>query len=48
MRKITLDKSHSGHLFVEVAENSLIADLGLGDEANLGTQRKDPGIITNT
>ena len=37
-KKLTLGKSHGGHLGVDGVENALIANLGLGDEADLRAQ----------
>ena len=41
MPKLTLGKSHSGHLGVDGVEDALIADLRLGDEADLGAEVGD-------
>ena len=41
MPKLTLGKSHSGHLGVDGVEDALIANLRLGDEANLGAEVRD-------
>ena len=38
MRELTLGKSHGGHLGVDGVEDALIANLRLGDEADLGAQ----------
>ena len=38
VRELTLGKSHGGHLGVDGVEDALIANLGLGDEADLGAQ----------
>ena len=38
VRELTLGKSHGGHLGVDGVEDTLIANLRLGDEADLGAQ----------